>query len=104
MSTTKYFLFAALGVATVLLLTSDKAKEMRDDLENKAKENAKKWKTKLSMVGNNTADTLAELKELLNSEVEGLSADTRRRIENILNGTNHSAAKIKKSLSDQVAS
>ena len=98
MRTTKYFLFAALGVAAVLLLTSDKAKEMRDEMEDKAMKNAKKWRKKLSSIGSSTTDTLSDLKELLSSEIEGLSDDARERIESIVNGATKSAGKIKKTV------
>jgi gas vesicle protein len=100
---TKYLLFAALGVAAVLLLTSDKAKDLRDELEEKARKNAKKWKSKLSQIGSETSDTIADLKEMLGSEIEGLSDDARERIEAILDGTAKSAGKIKKNVSRQLS-
>ena len=102
MRTTKYFLYAALGVAAVLLLTSDKAKDLRDDMEDKAMRNAKKWKNKLSRIGSDTTDTLADLKQLLSSEIEGLSDDARDRIEKILDGSVNSATKIKRSVTNHV--
>jgi hypothetical protein len=95
---TKYVLFAALGVAAVLLLTSDKAKDMRNDLEDKAMKNARKWKKKLGKIGSDTTDTLSDLKSLLSSEIEGLSDDARERIESIVNGTEKTASKVKKSV------
>ena len=103
MRTTKYVLFAALGVAAVLLLTSDKAKELREGIEDSAKENAKKWKNKLAKIGSSTSDTLDDLKDMLSSEIEGLSDDARARIEAIINGTGKSASKIKKSVSSQLS-
>ncbi len=101
MRTTKYVLFAALGVATLLLLTSDTAKDLRDDLEEGAKKNAKKWKNKLARIGSSTADTVADLKEMLSSEIEGLSDDARARIEAIIDGTAKSSSKIKGTVSKQ---
>ncbi len=62
MSTLKFLLYATLGVTAVLLLTSDKAKEMRDDLEDKAMENAKRWKEKLSKVKADSDGLLADMK------------------------------------------
>jgi gas vesicle protein len=103
MRTTKYVLFAALGIAAVLLLTSDAAKDMRDDLEEKAKKNAKKWKGKLNKMGSDTADTISDLKDMLSNEIEGLSDDARERIETILNGSAKSATKIKGNLSKQLS-
>ena len=86
-----------------MLLTSDKAKEIREDLEEKAMENAKKWKTKLAKIGNSTSDTLADLRDLLGSEIEGLSDDARERIEAILDGSMKSAGKIKRNVSNQLS-
>ena len=102
MRTTKYLLFGALGVAAVLLLTSDRARKMREDLESKAKDNAKQWKDKLWTIGGNANKTLAELREMLNSEVEGLSSDARARIETILNKTARSANGLKRDISNQL--
>ena len=62
MTTVKFLLYAALGVAAVLLLTSDKAKDMRDDLEDQARDKAKKWKTKWSKLNNDGKDLVADLK------------------------------------------
>jgi len=42
MKTVKFLLYAAAGVAAVLLLTSDRAKDMRDELEDQARDKAKK--------------------------------------------------------------
>jgi len=61
MTTMKFLLYTALGAAAILLLTSDRAKEMRDDLEDKAKENAKRWKEKLARVGANADGVISEL-------------------------------------------
>lgn len=99
MNTTKYLLFTALGVAAVLLLTSDRAKELRDEAED----NAKKWAVKFKRISNGTGDTLAELKNLLSNEIEGLSDDARERIENIINGTTKSVKKAGKNLNSQLS-
>ena len=103
MRTTKYVLFAALGVAAVLLLTTDKGKEMREDMEDVAKKNAKKWKEKLAKIGSSTSDTIADLKDMLSSEIEGLSDDARERIEAIVSGAAKSSNKIKKNVSKQLS-
>ena len=103
MNTTKYILVTALGVAAVLLLTSDKANQMRQDLEETARKNAKKLKNKLARINNGTSDTLEDLKHLLSNEIEGLSDDARSRIENIIEGTATSASKIKRNLKNQLS-
>ena len=103
MRTTKYVLFAALGVAAVLLLTTDKGKELREDFQDTAMKNAKKWKNKLNKLGKSTTDTVTDLREMLASEIEGLSDDARGRIEAILDGTAKSAAKVKRNVSQQLS-
>ncbi len=103
MRTTKYLLYAGLGIAAVLLLTSDKAGEIREEIEENARINAKKWKQKLANIGNDTSDKLADLKDMLSNEIEGLSDDARERIEHILNGTTKTAAEIKKNVSKQLS-
>ncbi len=62
MKTVKFLLYAAIGVAVVLLLTTDKAKEMRDDLEDQARDKAKKWKSKWSKLNKDTSDLVGDLK------------------------------------------
>ena len=103
MQTTKYVLWTALGMVAVLLLTSEKARGIRKDMEDKAMENAKKWKSKLGKISNDTADTIVDLRNMLSSEIEGLSDDARKRIEDILDGTTKSATKIKRSVSGQLS-
>ena len=103
MRTTKFLLFAGLGVAAVILLTSDKAREIREDIEDNARKNAKKWKQKLANIGSETSDTLADLKDMLSNEIEGLSDDARKRIEHILNDTTKTATKIKENVSKQLS-
>jgi hypothetical protein len=61
MNTAKFLLYTALGVTAVLLLTSDQAKEMRSQLEEKAKDKAKKWKNKMSAIGADSREVLADI-------------------------------------------
>jgi gas vesicle protein len=103
MNNSKYLLYTALGVAAVLLLTSDKANTMRQEMEEAAKKNAKKWKNKLAKIGNGTSDTLADLKDLMSSEIEGLSDDARERIESILHGSADSVSTLKRKVKKQLA-
>ncbi len=103
MRTTKYLLFAGLGVAAVILLTSDRAREIREYIEDNTRKNAEKWKRKLANIGSETSDTLADLKDILSNEIEGLSDDARKRIEHILNDTTKTATKIKENVSKQLS-
>jgi gas vesicle protein len=87
---TKYLLLAALGVAAVLLFTTDKGEEIREDLMD----NAGKWKDRVSDLAGTTGDKLADLKSLVSSEVEGLGKDARKRIMNIIDESSKSAKKL----------
>jgi len=98
MSTTKYLLYGALGAAVVLLLTSDKANGIRNDIADKAMDNADKLKDKLKSMGSSASKRLSEVKDLLEGEMEGLSDDARKRIQNVLDGATNGAAKLKKNL------
>ncbi len=98
MRTTKLLLFSALGVGAVLLLTSERARNIRKDLEDKAIENANKLKGKLKNLGSNANRKIDDLKYLLNDDVVALSYDTRMRIENILNRETDGVDKLKNKL------
>lgn len=103
MSTTKFVLFGALGVAALLLLTSERARKIRVDIEDKAKENADLLKDKIWSLTGSASHTVTELKEMLADEVEGLSADARTRIEAILNKTAKSTNGLKKTAMSKMA-
>ncbi len=102
MSTAKFVLYGALGAAAVLLLTSERARSIRTDMEDKAMKNANKWKGKLHNMGNSAKASLSELRELLNTEMEGLSDDAKDRIETILNKTASSANGLKRNIRNQM--
>lgn len=95
MATGKILLFTALGVGAVLLLTSERARNIRKDLEDKAKDNADKWKDKLSNMSTTANKKLGKLRDLLSDEVEGLGYDARNKIENILNDVSEKTDKMK---------
>lgn len=103
MRTTKYVLFGALGIGAILLLTSERARKLRMQLDDKARENADLLKDKLWLFGDNAGHTVAELKELLKDEVEGLSDDARAKIEQILNKASVKANGLKKDLVKKLA-
>lgn len=99
----KFLLYSALGITAVLLLTSDRARTIRNRVEDTAKDNMKKLQKRLNRLAGDTTATLAELKELLSTEVEGLSDDARKRIEAILDGSGQSARKLGNSVSRQLS-
>ncbi len=81
----KILIFGALGAAAVMMLTSERARTMREKLEEKAKEKAGKWNRKLRKLGHNTTSTIDDLRALLNTEIDGLSEKARATIEEALN-------------------
>ncbi len=103
MRTTKYVLFEALGIGAILLLTSDRARKLRMQLDEKAKENADLLKDKLWLFNDSAGHTVAELKELLKDEVEGLSDNARAKIEQILDKASVKANGLKKDLVKKLA-
>lgn len=98
---TRYFLFAALGVATALLLTSKSTKQLRKDLTNTALKNAKRWKSQLGRLSVDTEDKLDELRNMFKNRVEGLSDETRDRIKNILSTAVKNSKQLKRNITTQ---
>lgn len=103
MRTTKYLLFGALGIGAILLLTSERARKLRVQLDDTARENANLLKDKLLVFGGSASHTLAELRQLLESEVDGLSDDARAKIEQILNKVSTKTNGLKKDLVKKLA-
>jgi Skp family chaperone for outer membrane proteins len=61
MSIARFLLFTGLGVAAVLLLTSDRAKELRNTVDD----NAKRMADRLKAMNKNGRAKLADLKETI---------------------------------------
>jgi len=80
MNTLKFLGLAALGVAVVLLVTTDKGEELRENIAD----TAGKWKKKLSNLASDNMDKLSDLKDMVSDEIEGLSDEARSRIMKIL--------------------
>jgi len=90
MNTLKFLALAGLGVAGVLLLTTDKGKELRGNIAD----TAGKWGKKLRKSAGENLDRLNELKDMVGDEISGLSDDARSRIMQILD----ESAKVGKSM------
>jgi gas vesicle protein len=89
---TSYLVFAALGAAALLLLTSDKANKLRHDVAD----NAGDWTKRLRKLASKSGNELASLKNIVSSEIEGLSEDARERIAGILDEGGSSTKRIRK--------
>ena len=83
MSKTIFLSGILLGVTAGLLLAPQTGEDLREDIAD----NAKKLKKNLyKMAGKGSAE-LADLKDLLSEEVEGLSENMRHRLLTVLNET-----------------
>lgn len=102
-TTTKYVLFGALGLAVVALLSTEKAQDLREQMQDAAMKRAKKLQKKLGKLGASTIDSVADFKDMLSNEIEGLSDDARERITKILDGAAQEGTKAKKNLSQQLS-
>lgn len=102
-STMKYLLLGALGLTVAALLTTDKAKELREGMQDAAMKRAKKLQKKLGKLGASTIDSVSDLKDMLSSQIEGLTDDARERIEKILDTATQEGGKAKKNLAEQLS-
>lgn len=96
---TRFLIFAALGAAAVLLLTTDKGKKLTKNVADTTGD----WTNQLRDLLNASASELNKLKSIVGHEVEGLSDDARERILNILNESKASAGRVKKSAAKQLS-
>ena len=96
---TKYVLFGAVGLAAILLLSTDQAKELREAAMQKAKDLRKR----LRKLNDGASDAVADFRDMMGSEMEGLSDDARERIETILEKAKKDVEKIKKSLNMELS-
>jgi len=63
-----------------LLLAPKKGEDLREEIAD----NAKKLKGKLYKIAGNTGNELADLQEMLEDKVDGLSEDMRHRLLTVL--------------------
>lgn len=93
MKSSTLLILAGLGIAALLLTSTDKGKKLSKDILD----NTDEWKEKLTKLANSTGVQLADLKKVIGKEVEGLTADARKAIMSILDeaGTTAKNAKNK---------
>ena len=96
---TKFLVFAVIGAAIALALTSEKGEEWREDLMD----DAKKWKKKLNKLAGDTSDQLADLKDVVSKEIVGLGSDARDRILAILDEGTSKAKSAKNKVSKELS-
>ena len=81
MNKTSFLTGAIIGLAAGLLLAPQKGEDLREEIAD----NAKKLKGKLSKMAGNASNELADLQEMLEDKVEGLSEEVRHRLLTVLN-------------------
>lgn len=96
---TSYLIFAAVGAAAVLLLTSDKGKKVGKDMMDKTGD----WTNRLTKLLGSATHEINDLKNLVSSEIEGLSEDARERIMNILDESGATTKRIRKTAVKQMS-
>jgi gas vesicle protein len=92
MNTGKFIVFAAFAAAAILLFTTDKGKEIREELSDAAED----WGDKFSELAEKATCTAKDLQKLVAKEVAGLTDDARERIAAIIEEGTKSAKKLKK--------
>lgn len=92
MKLTGLLAFAAIGTAVGLLLYTEKGKELRKT----AADNATDWSKKLNKLLAKKGNELADLKDKLTDEIEGLSSDARKKILDILEEGDKTAHTVKR--------
>lgn len=97
---TKHLVFSAiaLGAAVALLLTTDKGKEWRDDLVD----NADEWRKKLKKLARTAGSELSDLRERVSAELDGVSGEARKRIQQILDEAGDVSEKAKNRAKQQL--
>ena len=99
MNTAKILIGLGLGVAVALLVTTDKGKDLREDIAD----TAKKLKKKLDKLSYSAGKDLADLQKMMGREIEGLGDDAREKIMEILDKGVEGAKSAKKNAGKAMA-
>ncbi len=88
---TKLLVFALFGAAVVMLFTTEKGKEIREELADSAGD----WSDKLGELAEKASCSAKDLKKLVSKEVSGLTSEARERIAAIIDEGTKGAKKLK---------
>src|SRR5471030_1955688 len=99
MNTAKILIGLGLGVAVALLVTTDKGKDIREDISD----TAKKLKKKLDKLSYGAGKDIADLQKMLGKDIEGLTDDAREKILSIIDKGIDGAQAARKNLGKQIA-
>jgi len=95
MNTTRLLIGLGLGVGVALLLGTDKGKDIRDDVADRAR----KLQKKLSKLAARTGADLDDLQALVKKNISGLGEDARERILDIIDASMEKAKNAKERMS-----
>lgn len=95
----RILVLAAFAGAIVALFTTEKGKELREDIGDAAED----WGSKLSDLAEKASCSVSDLQKLVAKEVSGLSDTARERIMSIIDESVKTGKKVKKAAAEQVA-
>lgn len=95
----KIIVLAAFAGAIVALFTTDKGKELRDDIQDAAGD----WSDSLSDLLDKASCTVDDLKQMVSKEIAGLSKDAREHIQSIIEESVKSGKKMKQTATNGLA-
>ncbi|MEO6830681.1 MAG: YtxH domain-containing protein [Chitinophagaceae bacterium] len=98
MSKGKIVALAAIGVAAVLLLSTDKGKKIRKQIAEASED----WSETLGELADKAVCSAKDLKKLVSKEIKGLSSDAREKITNIIDEGSKRAKKLRKEVAEAV--
>jgi gas vesicle protein len=95
----KILVLAAFAGAVVALFTTDKGKEIREDLQDAAGD----WSDSLSDLIEKATCTVDDLQKLVSKEIAGLSKDAREHIQSIIDDSIKTGKKMHKAAANGLA-
>lgn len=96
MSKGKIVALAAIGVAVVLLMSTDKGKKIRKQIAEASED----WGETFGELADKAVCSAKDLKRIVSREVKGLSADAREKISGIIDEGSKRAKKMRKEVSE----
>ena len=97
MKSSTLFILATLGIAAILLTSTDKGKKLSKDILD----NTDEWKEKLTKLAGSTGNQINDLKKLISKEVEGLSKEAKKALLSILDEASSTAKSAKGKATNQ---
>jgi gas vesicle protein len=99
MKTLNIVLGLAVTAGVILLLTTDKGEEIREDISD----NLKKLSKKVDELAGQASHGVKDLQKMVSKEIHGVSDEARQRIADVLDETSDAAQKAKKNTNRMMA-